>query len=74
VAGRCISSEQAPYESHRAIVPILAIGQAAGVAAGLCAQHRARPRELDVRLLQRTLIAQGAELRRPELAPGKDAS
>jgi FAD-dependent oxidoreductase family protein len=64
VAGRCISSEQQPYESHRAMVNIIAIGQAAGVAAALCAAGGARPRDLDVRQLQRALIAQGAELRK----------
>ena len=63
VAGRCISSEQQPYESHRAMVNIMAIGQAAGVAAALCAGGGATPRDLDVRQLQRTLIEQGAELR-----------
>ncbi|MBC7235527.1 MAG: FAD-dependent oxidoreductase [Chloroflexi bacterium] len=64
VAGRCISSEQQPYESHRAMVPIMAIGQAAGVAAALCAQSGSQPRTLDVSLLQETLLAQGAELRK----------
>jgi hypothetical protein len=63
VAGRCISSEQQPYESHRAMVPIMAIGQAAGVAAALAAQHSVAPRRLSVTELQQTLIAQGAELR-----------
>ena len=64
VAGRCISSEQQPYESHRAMVPIMAIGQAAGTAAALCATTGIAPRRLDVRLLQDALVAQGAELRR----------
>lgn len=64
VAGRCISSEQQPYESHRAMVPIMAIGQAAGAAAALCCRTQSLPRNLDWRLLQRELIAQGAELRR----------
>ena len=64
VAGRCISSEQQPYESHRAMVPIMAIGQAAGTAAALCATTGVAPRRLDVRLLQDALVAQGAELRR----------
>ena len=63
-AGRCISSEQQPYESHRAMVPIMAIGQAAGTAAALCCKTGVNPRRLNVRLLQRTLMAQGAELRR----------
>lgn len=64
VAGRCISSEQQPYESHRAMIPIMAIGQAAGTAAALAAKENVRPRDLDVSLLQETLIAQGAELRK----------
>jgi hypothetical protein len=64
IAGRCISSEQQPYESHRAMAPIMAIGQAAGTAAALCAEGNVRPRDLDVRLLQRRLMEQGAELRK----------
>jgi hypothetical protein len=64
VAGRCISSEQAPFESHRSIVPSMALGQAAGTAAALAVTEDVRPRDLDVELLQRTLVAQGAELRK----------
>jgi hypothetical protein len=64
IAGRCISSEQQPYESHRAMIPIMAIGEAAGTAAALSAQQGVAPRALDVTLLQDTLIAQGVELRK----------
>jgi len=64
IAGRCISSEQPPYESHRAMVPVMAIGQAAGTAAALCAEQNVQPRHLDVALLQQRLIEQGVELRR----------
>jgi len=64
VAGRCISSEQQPYESFRAMAPVMAIGQAAGTAAALCCKEGVSPRELDVELLQRRLVADGAELRR----------
>jgi hypothetical protein len=64
VAGRCISSEQQPYESHRAMAPIMAIGQAAGAAAALSAKQGVTPRQLNVADLQRALVAQGAELRR----------
>ncbi len=63
VAGRCISSEQQPYESHRAMANIMAIGQAAGTAAALCCSTNSTPRKLEVRKLQETLIEQGAELR-----------
>lgn len=64
VAGRCISSEQQPYESHRAMAPVMAIGQAAGAAAALCAKGGCQPRELSITALQNLLLAQGAELRR----------
>ena len=63
IAGRCISSEQQPYESHRAMVPIMAIGQAAGVGAALSCQTGLSPRRLDVPRLQDALLAQGAQLR-----------
>ena len=64
ITGRCISSEQQPYESHRSMAPIMAIGQAAGTAAALCVERNVGPRYLDVRLLQRGLIEQRSELRR----------
>lgn len=63
VAGRCISSEQEPYESHRAMVPIMAIGQAAGVAAALSAAQGVSPRELDPQAVRSLLRTQGAYLR-----------
>ena len=63
-AGRCISSSQEPYESFRAMVPIMAIGQAAGTAAALCASSGVTPRGLDVGSLQSTLMDQGAVVRR----------
>jgi len=63
VAGRCISSEQQPYESHRAMIPITAIGQAAGTAAALCAKSGAKPRGLDVAQLQEKLRSQNAVLK-----------
>lgn len=59
VAGRCISSEQQPYESHRAMVPVMAIGQAAGTAAALCVAHGCTPANLEVALLQAQLEQDG---------------
>ena len=64
VAGRGISSEQQPYESHRAMAPIMAIGQAAGAAAALASGSGMLPRQLDAASLQAALIAQGVELRK----------
>jgi hypothetical protein len=63
VAGRCISSEQQPYESHRAMIPIMAIGQAAGTAAALCARGGVKPRQLDIAGLQGALRSQNAVLK-----------
>jgi hypothetical protein len=60
VAGRCISSDQRAYESHRAMIPMIAIGQAAGTAAALSAASGIAPRTLDVKLLRKTLLTQGA--------------
>ena len=62
VAGRCISSEQQPYESFRAMAPIMAIGQAAGTAAALSCQKNISPQQLDVKHLQKTLLSQGMVL------------
>jgi hypothetical protein len=64
IAGRCISSEQQPYESHRAMIPIMAIGQAAGTAAALSALEDVKPKFLDVTVLQNQLLAQNVELRK----------
>ena len=82
VAGRCISREQQPYESHRSMVPSMAIGQAAGTAAALCCREKISPRKLDVAALQQALAAQGAEPRRAapvaanvrglQVLPGRD--
>lgn len=64
IAGRCISSEQQPYESHRAMIPIMAIGQAAGTAAALSVRAGVTPRSLDIHELQNTLKSQNVVLRK----------
>lgn len=66
MAGRCISSDQRAYESHRAMIPIMAIGQAAGTAAALAAREDTPPRRLRVADLQKALRAQGAILSIPK--------
>ena len=63
VAGRCISSEQAPYESLSSAACTMAIGQAAGTAASLTAHRNILPRQINVAQLQELLAAQGAQLR-----------
>lgn len=62
VGGRPISAN---HEAHSAIrvQPIaIAIGQAAGAAAGLCALNNVLPRSVDVKLVQEALVEQGASL------------
>lgn len=62
VAGRCVSAEEEAMGMLR-LWPVCSItGQAAGVAAALSIQEETTPRELDVRLLQRSLRDQGMDL------------
>jgi len=63
LAGRCISCEQAPFQSARSMAPAMAIGHASGCAAALAATGGVPPRKLDVKALQKLLLSQNAELR-----------
>ena len=63
LAGRCISCEQAPFQSARSMAPAMAVGHAAGCAAALAARGSVPPRKLDVKALQDLLRSQKAELR-----------
>jgi hypothetical protein len=66
VAGRCVSATHEGQSAIR-IQPIcMAMGEAAGTAATLCVQMDSSPRRLDITLLQKQLIYQGANLCRPE--------
>ena len=62
VAGKAISATRAAYQ--RFLMQTMVTGQAAGVAAALCARDNKTPRmlESDVSELQRILVAQGAIL------------
>jgi hypothetical protein len=62
LTGRCISSEQAPFQSARSMAPAMAIGHASGCAAALAARGNVPPRKLDVKKLQKLLVSQNAEL------------
>jgi hypothetical protein len=62
VAGRCVSATPIAQSSVRVSGPCMATGQAAGLAAALCAQSGTLPADLDVALLQRRLVEQGAFL------------
>jgi len=63
LSGRCISCEQAPFQSARSMAPAMAIGHASGCAAALAATKGVPPRKLDVKALQKLLLSQNAELR-----------
>lgn len=63
LTGRCISCEQAPFQSARSMAPAMAIGHASGCAAALAAKSGVAPRKLNVPGLQKLLVSQKAELR-----------
>jgi len=59
LAGRNISGTHIAHSNYR-VMPICAnMGQAAGIAAALCASQRIEPRDLDIKTLQKALMAQG---------------
>ncbi|MGE5114828.1 MAG: FAD-dependent oxidoreductase [Acidobacteriaceae bacterium] len=62
VAGRCFSATHDAHASVRSMAQCMAMGQAAGTAAALCATQRRMPRELNVGDLQQTLCESGAIL------------
>lgn len=55
LAGRDISGTHMAHSNYRAMPICANLGQAAGVAAAICAHMQIQPRELDVRLLQKRL-------------------
>jgi hypothetical protein len=63
LTGRCISCEQAPFQSARSMAPAMAIGHASGCAAAMAAKDNVFPRKLNVKALQNLLLSQNAELR-----------
>jgi hypothetical protein len=64
LAGRAISADHQAQGSLRVMVIAMAIGQAAGAAAALCARAGLQPGDLDVGLLQAELLCQGVNLGR----------
>jgi len=65
VAGRCFSSDLVANDIMNLIPPCVAMGEAAGTAAALCAKESVTPREVDYRVVQKYLLGQGVSL--PEL-------
>ncbi|MDN4076018.1 FAD-dependent oxidoreductase [Fictibacillus terranigra] len=60
VAGRCLSATHGAQASARNSAQCMAMGQAAGVAASLCAEENSSFRTLNVKRLQRRLLEQQA--------------
>lgn len=63
MAGKCLSATHEGVASTRVIPICMAQGQAVGTAAALAVTRGVSPREVPTKLLQNTLIEQGAELR-----------
>lgn len=61
VAGRCISADRLAFASIRVQAPAMALGQAAGTAAALCAANQIPSYDLNVKLLQERLSIQNAK-------------
>lgn len=61
-AGRCISGTHRAHASYRVMSICMAMGEAVGIAAALCARKGCTPRTLDVGELQRTMTDKGIEL------------
>jgi len=61
-AGRCISGTHRAHASYRVMSICMAMGEAVGTAAAMCAEQNCTPRELDVKKLQNRLINKGIEL------------
>lgn len=65
-AGRCISATQEAQGSVRVMPPAFSLGQAAGTAAALAARHDTSVRDVDIPLLQKTLVEYGQVIEEPE--------
>jgi len=63
VAGRCMSSTHEAMAAIRVMATCMAMGEAAGRAAAMCAKENVRPEDLNVSALQHELRMHGAYLR-----------
>jgi len=69
VAGRSFSSDYFANNMANLIPHCIAMGQAAGTAAGLAVKQGVSPRKVDTKALQKKLVAQGAAL--PGVVPAR---
>ena len=61
VAGRCMSASHEAQGAIRQMPTCIEVGQGAGVAAALAAKNGVPLRELDMKTLQKELVAQGGQ-------------
>ena len=61
-AGRCISGTHRAHASYRVMAICMALGEAAGAAAAICAAENVEPAELEPERVRETLKARGIEL------------
>jgi hypothetical protein len=61
-AGRCISGTHRAHASYRVMSICMAMGEAVGIAAAMCAENGCTPRNLNVKELQNRLTNKGIEL------------
>jgi Flavoprotein involved in thiazole biosynthesis len=62
MAGRCISGTHDAHASYRVMSICMAMGEAVGIAASICAKLDILPRDLDYRSIQKVLIKKGVDL------------
>ena len=62
VAGRCGSATHLGHAAGKSMGNMMGLGQAAGLAAAMCAAENITPRELDVERLQSILSSWGVAL------------
>jgi hypothetical protein len=62
VAGRCMSTTHLAFGGSRNMAICMATGEAAGAAAAISIKSGVLPRDVDIKLLQKTLLKQGALL------------
>ena len=61
-AGRCFSADQLALSSARVMTTGSMLGQAAGIAAAMCAEANCEPTELDFQSIRNTVESRGAKL------------
>jgi hypothetical protein len=66
IAGRCISTTHEAMAAIRVMATCMAMGEAAGRAAVQCVEKKIRPKDINVKELQRELVSHGAYLRTTE--------